>query len=440
MGPLCETYRRVKTEYHQAVRAYQKKDREEQQRCLGRAMTAGMKGMWEVLKELKKKQKTTEEPVVAAGGTNGRQEGPAGLEFVQHFVSIFREKERERGQRGEAAEERERGEEGREEGKRPRVVIEEGELFTEEEVIEQIMATKKKKATRLDRVLAEHLYVWAESVVFRSTVTSLFNLFLMTGWVPKGWNDGLIAPIIKAGKPMVEAGSYRPIHLLSHVSNVYSSLLDKRIRGQQGVSICREQFGFQKGKGTRDATFVLRHLLIKHREPGLHCVFVDLKEAFDSVDRRRLWDRLREKNVKEGYVRAVASLYRRVRASVLSKGQGGGEEGKQAGTFWFPEQRGVKQGDPLSPLFFMLYINDLPTFVKEQRDERRGDPPGKPLTVGNWGGHVEVEMLFYADDLVIVEKKQQRVQWLLEGLERYCEERGLVVNMLKTYSAFFGSA
>uniref|UniRef100_A0A0G4I1V0 Uncharacterized protein n=1 Tax=Chromera velia CCMP2878 TaxID=1169474 RepID=A0A0G4I1V0_9ALVE len=45
MGPLCETYRRAKTEYHQAVRAYQRKDREEQQRCLGRAMTAGMKGM-----------------------------------------------------------------------------------------------------------------------------------------------------------------------------------------------------------------------------------------------------------------------------------------------------------------------------------------------------------------------------------------------------------
>uniref|UniRef100_A0A0G4I8W5 Reverse transcriptase domain-containing protein n=1 Tax=Chromera velia CCMP2878 TaxID=1169474 RepID=A0A0G4I8W5_9ALVE len=87
----------------------------------------------------------------------------------------------------------------------------------------------------------------------------------------------------------------------------------------------------------------------------------------------------------------------------------------------------------------MLYINDLPTFVKEQRDERRGDPPGKPLMVGNWGGHVEVEILLYADDLVIVRKKQQRVQWLLEGLERYCEEKGLMVNMLKTYSAFFGS-
>ena len=69
-----------------------------------------------------------------------------------------------------------------------------------------------------------------------------------------------------------------------------SALVDRRLRAC--VSICREQLGFEEGCGTRDNAFVMSSLINKYRVSRLFTCFVDLRMAFDSIDRQLLFDKL----------------------------------------------------------------------------------------------------------------------------------------------------
>lgn len=63
--------------------------------------------------------------------------------------------------------------------------------------------------------------------------------------------------------------------------------------------------GFRKGMGTIDNIYVLNHLVNKqlNREKRkLVAIFVDLRAAFDSVDREILWKTMRERGIREGLV------------------------------------------------------------------------------------------------------------------------------------------
>ena len=54
------------------------------------------------------------------------------------------------------------------------------------------------------------------------------------------------------------------------------------------------QFGFRPQRSTVDAIFVLHSLVNKiiNEKEGLYCAFIDLKSAFDKVNRNGLWSKI----------------------------------------------------------------------------------------------------------------------------------------------------
>ena len=107
------------------------------------------------------------------------------------------------------------------------------------------------------------------------------------------------------------------------------------------------QYGFRKGKGTADCCFVLNHVMeaCDHHRQAVYAVFVDSRKAYDSVDREVLWECLKRLGVHGHMLRTLQEMYAMVRLRV----RGGGRLGEE-----FESKRGVKQGDPLSPLLFGL--------------------------------------------------------------------------------------
>jgi hypothetical protein len=87
---------------------------------------------------------------------------------------------------------------------------------------------------------------------------------------------------------------------------------------------------------------------------------------------------------------------------------------------------GVKQGCPLSPLLFGLFIDGL----EKQLNALEGDTP--PML-----GQLAVCLLLYADDLALMSHTPARLQKQLDVLQAFCYERQLTVNVKKTKVVVF---
>ncbi|GAQ77988.1 DNA/RNA polymerase superfamily protein with reverse transcriptase domain [Klebsormidium nitens] len=153
------------------------------------------------------------------------------------------------------------------------------------------------------------------------------------------------------------------------------------------------------------------------RNRHLFACFVDFRKAFDMVPREKLWTRLEELGVGDRMLQSVRSMYSNVRCRVRGAGWVSEES--------FESSRGVKQGCPLSPLLFGLYIDGLEDVI--------GGTADNPELSG-----VEVPFLAFADDVVLLSTSAAGLQKKLGLLEEFSKESGLPVNLQKTEVVVFG--
>ena len=94
----------------------------------------------------------------------------------------------------------------------------------------------------------------------------------------------------------------------------------------------------------------------RHRSLKVYCCFVDFRKAFDSVPREDLFQRLRDIGISTTFLTATMRLYESVLGRLREFG----------GLFEFIwSTNGVKQGCPLSPTLFGIYIDELESFLQE---------------------------------------------------------------------------
>jgi len=94
---------------------------------------------------------------------------------------------------------------------------------------------------------------------------------------------------------------FRTISLICHASKILLKVLHNRIEAKTSeISFLTEdQFGFRKGRGTRDATATLRMIGERSTEVGqdVYVCFVGYEKAFDRVDWVKLMHALRRLRV-----------------------------------------------------------------------------------------------------------------------------------------------
>jgi hypothetical protein len=88
---------------------------------------------------------------------------------------------------------------------------------------------------------------------------------------------------------------------------------------------------------------------------------------------------------------------------------------------------GVKQGDPLSPLLFGLFIDRVEAWLQE-----RAPQCGVPLM-----GEL-LRVLLYADYLTLLASSPADLQALLDALQEFCVANSLHVNVAKSAVVVFG--
>ena len=149
-----------------------------------------------------------------------------------------------------------------------------------------------------------------------------------------------------------ELKNYRPVVII----NVMYKLFMMVVRINECVEECGMlgdiQGGFRKGRRTEDNLFMLERMIemAKVRKEYLSVAFIDMEKAYDRVDRRKLFEVMRGYGVQEILVDVIERIYN----GSMMKFQ---MESIMIG--WYTSDSGVRQGCPLSPLLFNIYVREL---------------------------------------------------------------------------------
>ena len=284
--------------------------------------------------------------------------------------------------------------------------------ITLDEIEKAIGRLKREKSPGFDNSLNEYFIEFKEYL--NPIIHKLMNAMFTKGYFPKCISNALIVPVYKKGSPS-EVVNYRGISLLSHFGKLFTSILNNRLVmwSENETILSDAQFGFRPKLGTVDAIFAFSSIVTKFlgRKSKLYSCFIDYKQAFDRVDRVKLWRKVAKLGLAGNILNVIQSLYKHIKSSVLLDGQ--------YSTF-FANNSGVLQGEIISPILFSLYVNDCESeFLKSNLT---------PTELQE----LSLFLLMYADDMVIFSDSVQGLQNMLNELLQYTKKWSPTVNVAKT--------
>ena len=144
--------------------------------------------------------------------------------------------------------------------------------------------------------------------------------------------------------------------------------------------------------------------------------FVDLEEAFDKVARTILWRTMVRRGVNREIIERIKEIFKETEIFVRI-----GETLTES--FWTAE--GVRQGCPLSPTLFTIYISEM------EEAFRKGQGGG--IVVGNF----KVWSLPYADDIVVISNKEEELKAMMKRLEYFLDMKKLNLYVEKAKTMVF---
>jgi len=141
-------------------------------------------------------------------------------------------------------------------------------------------------------------------------ITKLINTIYETGEWPKDFTE--VTMIVLKKKPQAtKCSDHRTVRLIAHTAKIVAKKLRSRIEKKIEDVLGEDQFGFRRGKETRNAIGMLRIISERAVEIGeeLSVCFIDWQKAFDRVKWTKLMQILKETGIDWSERRFISNLY-----------------------------------------------------------------------------------------------------------------------------------
>ena len=289
-------------------------------------------------------------------------------------------------------------------------VDDEVEVLQEEEVRRAIKGLKNCKSGGLDGIVGEMVKYGGDELL--AHMWDIYRRVWETEEMPEDWGMGLYVPLHKK-EDRATCDNYRGVCLLNIGYKIQARIMCNRLMPWYLAVVGNYQAGFMPGKSTVDNVFIIRQINEKFHEyakTSWH-IFVDYKQAYDSVHRPSLWNMLREFNIPEKLVRLVKMCYSNSRGRVRVGGDMTDE---------FGVNTGLRQGCPLSCMLFNMALEWV----------MRNTPPSPdPITLSNG---LTLDRLAYADDCDLMGEGYRGRDEQLYNFDETGQRAGLEVKEGKT--------
>jgi hypothetical protein len=182
--------------------------------------------------------------------------------------------------------------------------------------------------------------------------------------------------------------NFRPISQINCSFKVFGKLITSRLERTCQRIISKEQSAFLRGRFILESVVVAHevlHSVHKNKEPEV-IIKLDYEKAYDRVNLDFLLEILRARGFGERMIGSIKNLVFGGSVNVLANGE-------ESATF--KAGKGIRQGDPLSPLLFNLVVDALTKMLSKAA--------GKGLVKGlleqfRPGGILDLQ---YADDTLL---------------------------------------
>jgi hypothetical protein len=250
--------------------------------------------------------------------------------------------------------------------------------------------------------------------------------FFTTSWILPGYNSNIIALLPKTPEAS-SIDQYRPIAMANFKFKVISKIIADRLASIMPSIISEEQKGFIHDRNIKDCLCIASeaaNLLHNKSFGGNLALKIDITKAFDTLDWKFLLKVLKQFGFNEVFCNWIHVILQSAYLSVSINGKSHG---------YFNCTRGVRQGDPLSPLLFCLAEDVLSRSISKLVAQ------GSLSQIKGSRNVMIPSHSLYADDILIFCKGTLSGLRVLKNLfQSYASESGQVINNSKS-TIFSGS-
>ncbi|KAL7852802.1 hypothetical protein SRHO_G00185870 [Serrasalmus rhombeus] len=242
------------------------------------------------------------------------------------------------------------------------------------------------------------------------------------GRLTESMRSGALSLLYKKGDPK-DLANWRPLTMLCVDLKIFAKALTERLKKTMSLLVHSDQTCGVPGRSATWNLHLIRDAIswAGDRNVPLALVSLDQEKAFDRVDHSFLERVLMTLGFGPNFLRWLKTFYTEVGSRVSINGHL---------SDLVPQESGVRQGCPLSPLLYALYIEPLAAAI-------RAHPGIDGLPIPGGGGKV-VKLAQYADDTTLFVRSDQSLRLALDMVQAFGNASGAALNLGKSVVKYFG--